>query len=72
MEKVYFETSEIAAALGKSTEATRKWLSRHGISRKRGGRWVVTAGRLLAELPEVFQKLASVKSGQKRTEADNP
>jgi hypothetical protein len=56
--KLYYQMAEIAGVVGKSTEATRKWLLRQGIATKRGGRWVVTGGKLLASLPEVFQRLA--------------
>lgn len=56
--KIYFTTSEVARAIGKSTQTARKWLRREGALVKRGGHYYVTAERLLTTFPEAFQELA--------------
>lgn len=57
-QKSFYDVAEVAKIVGRSTEATRKWLRRLGVARKVGGRWFVTRSQLIGLYPEVFQKLA--------------
>lgn len=58
MNKIYFDTKEVAKMIGLSTDQARKWLKREGAASKRGGRYYTTKARLMSAFPEAFQALA--------------
>lgn len=56
--KIFYETKDVAALLGLSTDQARYWLKREGAVRKRGGRYYTTIERIVSAFPEAFQELA--------------
>jgi hypothetical protein len=54
---VYYTIPEAAQLLRRSTESARRWLLRAGLVIKRGGRPCVATAHLIAEFPEVMQRL---------------
>jgi hypothetical protein len=54
---VYYTIPEAAKLLKRSTESARRWLTHAGLVIHRGGRPCVATAQLLAEFPEVTQRL---------------
>lgn len=54
---VYYTIPEAAKLLRRKTESARRWLTHAGLVVQRGGRPCVPTAHLLAEFPEITQRL---------------
>ena len=65
---LFYSMADIARAIGKTTSATRQWFRYHGMSRKVGGRWLITSDQLGKHYPHILQRLLEAKASKSAEE----